>query len=635
MKPFILLLAGLLFVAALNVHPALATSTFLIDFDANNTGYSVTFGALSSGRTGGGLLGTYYYDAPTHGYEYVHIARVNIPVDSSWCSGAAVTITGVNFYYREVTSSANTSRVFYNFADGHTEQKVLNTIADNSWRSVSNVGSRQSVNSIDVDVAVATGDPAKEAALVSVMDDISITYECAIRAAFTASPLTGTAPLSVTFTDQSTGAMSWHWDLGDGNSTTSQNITYSYSTPGSYTVTLTVSDGSSTDTASQVIYVNAPAGFATAASYKPLTSTDETPDWPMMDGVQMADAQSWRPDNDPLRTNYRVHAFSNVAGANVHAVGDGDVTAVDTVNLPQLACEAATGQTSAGTCYTWILTNSGLIEMYRIDIEHAYRVTVQHAEGQTITYVVDQPIVKVGDHVDAGCIIGQTIHLYQTVGLDLRSVYINLNGGDLGVSAAFDVRSDPVERGAVFLSPYLTDSEHLDDNGDPVPQRLRPLLVLEPDNLTPCNVDPAHKSCQKGANMYDPTDWDKSGTVIWNLGTPPSLYPGAVLMQQLPLQQDQAYSFTVNVRRLGTSGKVQLQLGNTTQSFDVSTQVSTFTLPAIVRPPDAGLLYTVSIVNTGTEPVQIIDGCVSIGTPSQNLGTCKFLNPSFDDGLSS
>lgn len=51
--------------------------------------------------------------------------------------------------------------------------------------------------------------------------------------------ITGTA---VTFTDQSTGSPSaWSWDFGDGNSSTDQNPTHSYSTAGTYTVTLTVS----------------------------------------------------------------------------------------------------------------------------------------------------------------------------------------------------------------------------------------------------------------------------------------------------------------------------------------------------------------------------------------------------------
>ncbi len=52
--------------------------------------------------------------------------------------------------------------------------------------------------------------------------------------------------LSVTFTDASTDSdgsvVSWSWDLGDGNTSTSQNPSHTYAAYGTYTVTLTVTD---------------------------------------------------------------------------------------------------------------------------------------------------------------------------------------------------------------------------------------------------------------------------------------------------------------------------------------------------------------------------------------------------------
>lgn len=61
------------------------------------------------------------------------------------------------------------------------------------------------------------------------------------------------------FTDQSTGTTSWHWDFGDGNSSTAQNPTYQYSAAGTYTVILTASNGPCTDT--MMIVVNAEEGI--------------------------------------------------------------------------------------------------------------------------------------------------------------------------------------------------------------------------------------------------------------------------------------------------------------------------------------------------------------------------------------
>ncbi|MCQ8894565.1 MAG: PQQ-binding-like beta-propeller repeat protein, partial [Methanolinea sp.] len=58
---------------------------------------------------------------------------------------------------------------------------------------------------------------------------------------FTASPASGPYPLTVTFTDTSTGDITgWHWDFGDGSSSTLQNPVHTYRSPGIYPVNLTV-----------------------------------------------------------------------------------------------------------------------------------------------------------------------------------------------------------------------------------------------------------------------------------------------------------------------------------------------------------------------------------------------------------
>jgi PKD repeat protein len=74
---------------------------------------------------------------------------------------------------------------------------------------------------------------------------------------FTADVTSGTAPLTVNFTDASTNAESWSWDFGDGNTSTDQNPTYTYSNAGVYSVNLTVSnsDGSDSEVKSDYITV--------------------------------------------------------------------------------------------------------------------------------------------------------------------------------------------------------------------------------------------------------------------------------------------------------------------------------------------------------------------------------------------
>jgi len=63
-------------------------------------------------------------------------------------------------------------------------------------------------------------------------------------------PVSGCAPLTVSLSDSS-GANSWLWNFGDGSTANSQNVTHTYTTPGTYTVSLqTQSNGS---TCSQTI----------------------------------------------------------------------------------------------------------------------------------------------------------------------------------------------------------------------------------------------------------------------------------------------------------------------------------------------------------------------------------------------
>ncbi|MGH7992104.1 MAG: PKD domain-containing protein, partial [Limisphaerales bacterium] len=90
-------------------------------------------------------------------------------------------------------------------------------------------------------------------------------------ASFTASPVSGQAPLTVQFTDTSTGSpTNWDWSLGDGATSTVQNPSHTYTSAGSFTATLTVTGNGQTSSASRTITVtNAPAPVTAAFSASP------------------------------------------------------------------------------------------------------------------------------------------------------------------------------------------------------------------------------------------------------------------------------------------------------------------------------------------------------------------------------
>ncbi|MCK9580972.1 MAG: PKD domain-containing protein [Methanoregula sp.] len=70
-----------------------------------------------------------------------------------------------------------------------------------------------------------------------------ITVGMAPRPEFTGTPTSGEVPLSVKFTDMTSGSVSsWYWDFGDGKASTEQNPTHVYWTAGMYNVILTVSN---------------------------------------------------------------------------------------------------------------------------------------------------------------------------------------------------------------------------------------------------------------------------------------------------------------------------------------------------------------------------------------------------------
>jgi len=87
------------------------------------------------------------------------------------------------------------------------------------------------------------------------MDYITV-YTPAV-ADFSGAPTMGTAPLSVTFTDASTGDIdTWSWDFGDGGSSTEQNPLYTYIEGGDFTVTLTVIGPGGYDTEVKEAYIH-------------------------------------------------------------------------------------------------------------------------------------------------------------------------------------------------------------------------------------------------------------------------------------------------------------------------------------------------------------------------------------------
>lgn len=91
---------------------------------------------------------------------------------------------------------------------------------------------------------------------------------------FTASPASGVAPLSATFSNTTTGQVTtWSWSFGDGATAATKTPSHVYSAPGTYTVTLTATGpGGAASKTGVIVQATAPTTSSTSTS----TSTSGT-----------------------------------------------------------------------------------------------------------------------------------------------------------------------------------------------------------------------------------------------------------------------------------------------------------------------------------------------------------------------
>jgi PKD repeat protein len=181
-----------------------------------------------------------------------------------------------------------------------------------------------------------------------------------ITASFSAAPTQGCAPLTVTFTNQSIGnPTSYLWNFGNGATSTQANPSYTYTTPGTYTVTLIANSASGGDTIVQTSLITV-TGNVTGTAL-PFTETFES---------GLFTTNNWQLENPDNATTW---AITTVAGTtpgtkaaymdnfNYNAVGQRDGMVTKSLNLSGLVSATMTFDHAYKRYYTTSRSDSLVI----------------------------------------------------------------------------------------------------------------------------------------------------------------------------------------------------------------------------------------------------------------------------------
>jgi PKD repeat protein len=105
-----------------------------------------------------------------------------------------------------------------------------------------------------------------ESSICTVITVLEPSFTMLPEAKFSVSTTRGTAPLKVEFLDLSENSTSWEWNFGDGNYSVDKSPSYTYTTPGDYTVKLTVGNEYGNDSKEVMNLIQVEGAFITTNS---------------------------------------------------------------------------------------------------------------------------------------------------------------------------------------------------------------------------------------------------------------------------------------------------------------------------------------------------------------------------------
>ncbi|UCE25474.1 MAG: PKD domain-containing protein, partial [Candidatus Zixiibacteriota bacterium] len=366
-----------------------------------------------------------------------------------------------------------------------------------------------------------------------------ITVNPAPTAAFVGTPLNGTAPLTVSFTDQSTGGpTSWSWDFGDGVGTSAQqNPDYTYNNAGTYTVTLTATNACGSDIEQKTDYITVDPCVAPTADFTgtptsgcdPLTVdfTDQSTGNPNAWNWDFGDGVGTSAEQNPSYTYNGIGSYTVTLTATNPCGSDPEVK-VDYITVTECAANKAYANadiavqgTVGGTFANTLSSDDSYESITEIEIaqnkvqkysslEHKWTVDVG-AGGSDMTFHVEayRPDNSDGDNFSFAYSTDDDLYTDMvTVASATEQVYSATMPNGLTGVIYIRVRDTDGVFGNISLDAVFIDEMYIEYGGEPPPPQppVADFVGSPTSGAPPLTVDFTDLSAN------DPTSW------LWDFG---------------------------------------------------------------------------------------------------------------------
>ena len=172
-------------------------------------------------------------------------------VELAWNPNTQSTLGGYKVYYGQVSGNYST-----NVDVGEQTSYTVTNLQDGAQYYFA-------VTAYDTTRTIESGFSNEVSTTISV----SSTSVAAPTADFSASPTSGTVPLTVDFTNLTSGSVTaWAWTFGDGGTSNAASPSHTYTNSGTYTVELTATNSTGSNTKTQSGYITVSSSTSTGGT---------------------------------------------------------------------------------------------------------------------------------------------------------------------------------------------------------------------------------------------------------------------------------------------------------------------------------------------------------------------------------